>query len=184
MLDGGIYTTVDYPGAAGTVLTSLNPSGEMSGYTCSEATCSFRPFHSFTVSKRGVFSATFDPSLADSSTASTVNASGTVVGAYHTSDGNTHGYVLYHGTYTTLDFGAGIFTFAGAENPQGDVAGVYYDAGFSAGHSFLLSNGVLTSFDPPGTAGYSDASGINPGGVIVGIYIDASGIQHGYVRPP
>jgi hypothetical protein len=43
-------------------------------------------------------------------------------------------------TYTTLDFGAGIFTFAGAENPQGDVAGVYYDAGFSAGHSFLLSD--------------------------------------------
>jgi hypothetical protein len=182
ILSGGNYTTVNYPGAAGTVLTSLNPSGEMSGFTCSEPTCGFRPFHSFTVSRSGVFSATFDPPGADSSTANTVNAPGTVVGAYHTS-GKTHAYQLYHGKYTTLDFGAGTFTFAGAENSQGDIVGVYFDAG-GAGHSFVFSNGVLTSFDPPGTAGFSDASGINPSNTIVGIYIDASGNQHGYIRTP
>jgi len=49
-------------------------------------------------------------------------------------------------------------------------------------HSFLLSNGVFMSFDPPGTVGFSDASGIDPGGVIVGIYFDSAGAEHGYIR--
>ena len=51
-------------------------------------------------------------------------------------------------------------------------------------HSFLLSHGVFTSFDLPGTVGFSDASGINPGGIIVGIYNDAAGNGHGFVRTP
>jgi hypothetical protein len=52
-------------------------------------------------------------------------------------------------------------------------------------HSFLLSNGVFTSFDPPGTGpNGSDAAGINPGGVIVGLFADALGAVHGFIRTP
>jgi hypothetical protein len=51
-------------------------------------------------------------------------------------------------------------------------------------HSFLLNNGTFTSFDPPGTVGFSDASGINPGGIIVGIYFDSAAKEHGYIRTP
>ena len=32
ILNGGKYTTVNAPGAAGTVLTGINPSGEISGF--------------------------------------------------------------------------------------------------------------------------------------------------------
>lgn len=38
-------------------------------------------------------------------------------------------------------------------------------------HSFLLSLGVYTSFDPP-EATLSEASGINGSGLIIGVYVD------------
>ena len=184
ILDGGKYTTLDFPGAAGTTLTGLNPSGEMSGFSCSDPACGTTgnptTNHSFVVSKKGVFTS-FDPPGAVSSTASTVNPSGAVVGAYTDSGGVTHGYLRYHGTFTTIDFPGAIFTFAGANNPEGDIVGVEFDT--SGGHSFLLSNGVFTSFDPPGAV-FSDASGINPGGIIVGIYFDSAVVEHGFIRTP
>jgi len=185
VLNGGKYTTLDFPGAAGTTLTGLNPSGKMSGFSCSDPACgttgNSSTNHSFLVTKKGVFTS-FDPPGAVSSAASTVNPSGAVVGAYTDSGGATHGYLRYHGTFTTIDFPGSIFTFAGGNNPEGDVIGAYVD---TAGvvHSFLLSNSVFTSFDPPG-ATFSDATGINPGGVIVGLYRDAANVQHGFIRTP
>ena len=84
-------------------------------------------------------------------------------------------------TYTTID---SIFTFVGGSNPEGDSVGEYIDTAGVA-HSFLLSNGVFTSFDPPGTGpNGSDATGINPGGVIVGLFADGSGAVHGFIRIP
>ena len=94
-----------------------------------------------------------------------------------------HGYLRYHGTFTTIDFPGATSTFAGANNPEGDIVGEYNDTA-GVGHSFLLSNGVFTSFDPPGTVGFSDAAGINPGGIIVGLYFDSAVNEHGYIRTP
>jgi len=181
ILSGGKYTTLDFPGAAGTVLTGINPSGELSGFSCVVASCATSPFHSFTVSKKGVFTS-FEPSGATSSTASTVSPSGAVVGAYTDSGGVTHGYLLFHGTYATDDFPGSIFTFNGGGNPEGDIAGIYIDTA-GAGHGFLLSNGVYTSFDYPG-ASLTEGTGINAGGVIVGLYTDSAGVAHGFVRTP
>lgn len=68
-----------------------------------------------------------------------------------------HGYELYHGTFTTIDYPGAVFTFVGGANPEGDSVGTYQDTSL-AFHSFLLRNGVFTSFDPPGTVGFSDAA--------------------------
>ena len=186
ILDGSKYTTLDVPGAAGTTLTGLNPSGEISGFSCSDPACgnTGNPStnHSFVRSKKGIFTS-FDPPGAISSTASTVNPSGAVVGAYTDNVGNGHGYLLDHGTFTTIDFPGAIFTFAGGNNAEGNVVGLYTDTA-RVNHSFLLSKGVFTSFDPPGTVGFSDASGINPGGIIVGIYFDSAVVEHGFIRTP
>jgi hypothetical protein len=193
ILSGGNYTTVDYPGAPGSALTGLNPSGELSGYFCSDPACgltgnaSSDVEHSFVLSKKGGIFTTFDPPGATGSVASTVNPSGAVVGAYDTTAEGTcfnfcEGYLLYHGTFVTINFPGGTYTFAGGNNAPGDIVGLWFDTS-GVGHSFLLSNGVYTSFDPPGAV-FSDAAGINPGGVIVGIFFDSSGSEHGYVRTP
>jgi hypothetical protein len=93
ILDNGQYTTVDFPGANGTVLTGRNPSGEMTGFSCVVASCASGTTHSFTASKKGAFKS-FDPPGAVSSTASAVNPSGAIVCAYTDSAGVTHGYLL------------------------------------------------------------------------------------------
>ncbi|MGB2663201.1 MAG: hypothetical protein WAK48_04300 [Candidatus Acidiferrum sp.] len=186
ILDGGKYTVVNAPGAVGTALTGINPSGEESGFTCTDPACgtfgAANTSQSFVISKKGDYTF-FNPPGAISSTASTVNPSGAVVGAYTDSSGVGHGYLLNNGEYTTIDFPGATSTFAGGNNPAGDIAGEYNDTS-GVGHSFLLSKGEFTSFDPPGTVGFSDASGINPGGIIVGIYFDSAGAEHGYIRTP
>jgi hypothetical protein len=186
ILDGTKYTSVDAPGATGTTLSGISPSGEISGFTCSDPACGNlgtpSTNHSFVISKKGDYTF-FDPPGAVSSTASTVNPSGAVVGTYTDSNGVTHGYLLEHGTFTTIDFPGATFTFVGGNNPSGDMVGEYIDTS-GVTHSFLLSKGVFTSFDPPGAVGVSGASGINPGGTIVGLYVDSAGVVHGYVRTP
>jgi len=192
ILSGGDYTTVNYPGAPGTSLTGINPSGELSGLFCSDPACgqtgngSTNVEHSFVVSKKGVFTS-FDPPGATGSLASTVNPSGAVVGAYDTSVEGTcfnvcQGYLLSGEKFVTINFPGSGFTFVGGNNAPGDAVGEYFDSA-GIGHSFLLSHGVFTSFDPPGAI-FSGATGINPGGVIVGIYFDSAFVEHGYIRTP
>lgn len=183
ILANGAYTTLDFPGAPGTVLTGRNPAGEMTGFSCVVASCASGVTHSFTVSTSGAFTS-FDPPGAVSSTASTVNPSGAIVGAYADANGVTHGYRLYQNRFVTIDFPGSLFTFAGGNNPQGDIVGAYsLTKSATVLHSFLLRKGVFTSFDPPGAV-FSDAAGINPGGIIVGLFVDASGAVHGFVRTP
>lgn len=179
VLANGTYTTVNFPGAPGSGLTSVNASGQMSGFSCDAAACNTTT-HSFVMSKKGKFTG-FDPPGAISSLAVTVIASGVVFGSYTDSSGVGHGYELNHGTYTTIDFPGASFTFVGGANSNGESVGEEVTAGVA--HSFLLANGAFTSFDPPGAV-LSDASGINPSGVIVGLFIDSGGVEHGYIRTP
>lgn len=190
VLSGETYATVDYPGAAGTALSSVNPSGEMSGAACSDPACGVfgatNVTHSFLASKKGVFSKTFDPPGAASSTSSVVLPNGAVIGAYTDLSGTTcstqcQGYMLFHGAYATINFPGSSFTFAGGANAEGHVVGIYADAS-GAGHGFLF-NGAYTSFDYPGAI-FTEATGINPGGVIVGLFTDSGNVTHGFIRTP
>jgi hypothetical protein len=189
-LKGTTYTKFDFPGALFTVLTGLNPSGEMVGeYSSASAnpTCGGGPSgacHSFRVSKKGV-PTSFDPPGATSSGASSVNPSGVIVGAYNDASGVLHGYQLdKKGNYTTIDFPGATSTFVGGNNATGAMVGVYVDTS-NVGHSFILSGATYTSFDPSfGGVTLSAASGINPSGVIVGLFFDTAGNEHGYIRTP
>ncbi len=73
----------------------------------------------------------------------------------------------------------------------GAIAGNYYDAS-SVTHGFLLTPyGKMTTFDAPG-AGTGAGQGtyplyttcLNPAGAIVGSYIDANNVYHGFLRNP
>lgn len=181
ILSGGQYRNMDFPGAAGTSLTSINPAGEITGFSCAVASCATGPFQSFTLSKFGAFDG-FNPPGSDNSQATVVNPNGDVVGAFEDSSGAVHGYILNHGTFTTNDFPGATLTFDGGSNATGAIVGEYIDTAGVA-HSFLLSGGTYTSFDPPG-ATLSDATGINPSGVVVGLFADSAGVLHGYIRTP
>jgi hypothetical protein len=185
ILANGHYETVDYPGAAGTSLDGMSPWGEIVGFYCTDSACT--DFHSFSRSVTGKFTS-FDPPGAAISSAAVITPF-EIVGGYWTATPPTnptlHGYVLFNRQFTTIDFpGTGNYgTFCGGANLQGDIVGQYYD---SSGliHSYLLSNGNFTSFDPPQATGGSVATGINVFDVIVGAWLDSAGKEHGYVRTP
>jgi len=61
------------------------------------------------------------------------------------------------------------------------IVGSYRMAGLR--HGFVLDNGTYSTVDFPG-GNSAIAFGINAGGVIVGMYLDSAGAQHGFVMHP
>jgi probable HAF family extracellular repeat protein len=114
-----------------------------------------------------------------------INPQGDIVGYCSDSSGNTHGFLLRNGQFTTFDVPGGegsTFaqpTFAQAINPQGDIVGWYDDSG--GGNGFLLKRGSFTTIDVPG-ASYSSPNGINPEADVVGYYFNnVGGGLHGFL---
>ena len=82
--------------------------------------------------------------------------------------------------YTTFDPPGSVLTKAYGINPSGQIVGGYVNG--TGLHGYLLSGGVFTTVDPPGVGvGGTEAVDINPQGVIVGYYFDASSRVHGYL---
>jgi uncharacterized membrane protein len=80
--------------------------------------------------------------------------------------------------FRSVDLQGATATVALGINPQEDIVGRYVTAG--VGHSYLLSNGVVTTFDVPyGIPGTSAAWGINPEGDIAGLYTDYGTVPGG-----
>ena len=85
-------------------------------------------------------------------------------------------------TYTAVNYpGATLTELIGGPNPQGTSVGGYTLTAGGALHGFTLRDGVFTAFDPPGST-FTTVNFINPRGDIVGAYVDAGGVSHGFVR--
>jgi probable HAF family extracellular repeat protein len=82
-------------------------------------------------------------------------------------------------TFTTIDPPGSVLTLAGGINDSGEIVGRYTD-GAGTVHGFLLSNGVYSSFDVPGSTGFSAGIGVNSNGQIVGDYY-VNQTEHGYL---
>jgi hypothetical protein len=138
-------------------------------------------------------------------TANGIDSRGAVVGWYVDADSVNHGFVRARdGTITTFDVlgagtAAGQGTVALGTNPAGAITGMYFDANCLY-HGFLRDpDGAITTFDAPGantvggicsTATFwlvmqgTAAQAINAAGTIAGIYTDASGVGHVFLRDP
>lgn len=191
ILNGKQYTVINVEGAAGTAISSINDLGEISGFTCSDPACgntgNSSLDQSFVRSPDGKYTF-FNPPGGTSSETSTVSLLGAIVGAYTDNGGSTcsvecQGYLLFLGKYTTISFSGVTFTFATGGNLENDIVGTYISAGVF--HAFLLDHGTYTSFDyPEAGVQFSEATGINALGVIVGLFTDSAGATHGFVRTP
>ena len=134
-----------------------------------------------------------------------IDSRGAVVGWYADSGNVNHGFLRApDGKFTTFDApGAGTGAYQGtvafAINPAGAITGTYFDANCLY-HGFLRApDGKFTTFDAPGggTVGGvcstmtfwlvmegTSAQNINAAGTITGIYTDASGVGHIFLRAP
>jgi uncharacterized membrane protein len=113
-----------------------------------------------------------------------INNSGTVVGDYATSDANLHGFFLSGGTFTGFDIPGAAFTAVLSINNPGDFTGtfIFPPVQTEIQQAFVSVGGTITSFSIP-EAIATLAYDINDSKrLVVGYYIDASGILHGYYR--
>ncbi len=85
-------------------------------------------------------------------------------------------------TLTTFDYPGSTRTNAEAINSDGDIVGRYDVAGGVA-HGYLrTSDGIFSSYDPPGANGWTSANGLNDDGDIVGTYLGLDNRHHGFLR--
>jgi hypothetical protein len=201
----GTLTEFDSTSAVnGTFPFGINPAGEITGYYYDAA---FN-FHGFLASGGNFTEFNFptSPSTPSLSVLATIpegiNPRGEIVGLYTTYDSVTNIFAAHfflrdpNGNFTSFDpdFMPSYATPYNVSNlsinPAGDVTGWYQDAG-GIYHGFVRNhNGTIIAgynFDPLGTsAQYTQAYGINPGGLITGVYLipasTGDGNYHGFLR--
>jgi len=83
------------------------------------------------------------------------------------------GFTYSQGKFTDISIPGATMVNANGINDAGDVVGTYTANGVQ--HGYLLSNGQLTTLDPPGTVSLNTAWGINNAGVITIYGINANG---------
>jgi len=175
-----VITTFDYPGTGNqTQPQKINERGDIVGIFVDSSGVA-RGFVRFS---DGSFSAPIvDPNDTVGFTEGRgINNRRTVVGDYATSDGNLHGFFLSGGTFTGFDIPGATFTAVLSINNPGDFTGTFVD-GSGIQQAFVSVGGTLTSFSVPG-APATLAYDINDSKrLVVGYYVDASGVLHGQYR--
>jgi len=176
-----VITTFDYPGTGNqTEPQKINSRGDIVGVYLDSLGVS-RGFVRFS---NGTFSAPIvDPNDTVGFTEGRgINNLRTVVGDYASSDGNQHGFFLSGGTFTEYDVPGAPTTNVLGINDAGDFTGGFSNSDNTILYAFVSVGGTITSFTVPGTS-FTLAYQINNSKqLVVGYYIDGSGILHGYYR--
>jgi hypothetical protein len=110
-----------------------------------------------------------------------INNSGTVVGDYATADANDHGFFLSGGTFTEYDIPGALSTNVLGINDPANFTGTF-DPGNGILQAFVNIGGTVTSFSVPAAVSTLAYEINNNKKLVVGYYIDGSGVLHGYYR--
>ena len=106
---------------------------------------------------------------------------GTILGCRHLHDtmGSMKGIMIAGDQVMERDENASMNNGA---TPDGHlIVGLYTAMGSSGMSAYTIENGTFTPFTVPGSTS-TNAWDVNPRGDIVGVYADAAGAAHGYVR--
>src|SRR6201988_4709752 len=175
-----VITTFDYPGTGNITLPQkINERGDVVG----EFIDSSGVTRGFVRFSDGSFSAPIvDPNDTVGFTEGRgINNSRTVCGDYATSDGNSHGFFLSGGTFTEYDVAGAVSTVVLGINDAASFTGGF-DPGSGIFQGYVSVGGTITSFSVPGALLTLAYEINNSNQLVVGYYIDSSGILHGYFR--
>lgn len=174
--DGGCFVSFDYPSPAiWTDAYGITPQGEIVGqYGLADNT-----IHGFLLRNGEFFPIEVEGQ--PNTMPAKIAPNGTIVGCNHvTGIKNMHGFVLT-ADGVTLDPDVG--TMYNGVNPQGDIAGIYYDPPqkWVVVRSFVIHQGLKRWFPLPDGSTAMLAQDINAAGDVVGRYKDAAGNIHGFL---
>ncbi len=170
-LTNGAYATVDPAGSVnGSSLVSLNNAGQVLGFSNTATPPNFGNYYLFS---KGSFSAFPPPSanIPAGASLSFYNDVGAIAGQTATS-----AFIAQGGTVTTIVPPNGNSVSINTINNSNSVVGGYFPtvppSPTANQEGFLLANGVFTPIFVPGSA-FTEATGINDNGVVVGYYDQA-----------
>src|SRR5689334_8690435 len=176
-------TKIDFPNAIGTSVQGTNSRGDIVGSYISAD----KATHGFLLS-RGQFISIDFPGAAFTEVWG-ISTHGDILGDYSgtlTGSGPHHGFVLSRdGVFTTIDFPGAVSSYAVGMNSQGDILGSH-NFSDNVNHNFVMSrsqfpnSGQFTQLEDVPGAGTTVAIAIM-GRDVVGGYIDASRIGHGFL---
>jgi YVTN family beta-propeller protein len=173
------FQPLDVPDSIRTNPQAINNAGQIVGsYDSSDAVR-----HGFLRQANGVF-VTIDPAGSTLTVAIGISDLGVIVGAWEDASGRLHGFTQSPGgTFSIVDFPGAVDTALTGINDSGTIVGGYDLGDQTTNISFVLRQGVFTSFEDPAAASMQTVgNGINDAGVISGFYMDAAGNTHGFAR--
>jgi hypothetical protein len=171
------FVVEDYPGAAQTQVVAINDNRATAGFYVDASGTN----HGF-IKANGAFKTFDDPNTG----AGTVNQllglndSGTAVGFYVDANGLNHGYTLDSatGAFTEIHPPRGSNTIITGINVNGDIVGfTTLPNGKTVG--YFKGEGKVIEFSCPGATA-TTPFGINAYDEVVGSYVDAAGLTHGF----
>jgi uncharacterized membrane protein len=176
-----VITTFDYPGTGNSTLPQkINERGDVVGeYLDSNGVA--RAFVRF--SDGSYSDPIVDPNDDVGFTEGRgINNSRTINGDYLISDGTLHSFFLSNGTFTEYDVPNTVQTNLLSVNDNGDFTGAFDPDGSGIFQAFVSVGGTLTSWSIPGALGSFAYEINNSKQLVVGYFIDSSGILHGQYR--
>ncbi len=169
-----IFETIEVPGVDFLEVAASNDFGDYAGNTRSpdgEKTIGFTLID-------GIFT-TYDFPGSVNTFFYALDNTGKAAGHYKDIDGLYHGVILESGELRQYDFpGAAETHIYGISDETGALSGNIVDA---AGVSHAFSGDLIITF-PGAVQTYGDF--VNAAGTVVGSYIDADGMFHGFIRNP
>ena len=169
-----IFGTIEVPGVDFLEVAASNDFGDYAGNTRSpdgEKTIGFTLID-------GVFS-TYDFPGSQNTYFYALGNNGNAAGHYKDSNGLYHGVILENGELRQYNFpGAAETHIYGLSDETGALSGNIVDA---AGVSHAFSGDLIITF-PGAVNTYGDF--VNAAGAVVGSYVDADGMFHGFIRHP
>jgi hypothetical protein len=187
----GIYTLVDSPSEgsgynAVTEIWGLNDKGAAVGFYVNSSGVQV-PFE---LDIKTLKFTDVTPPGATSGVATGINGKAEIVGWDATPSKPIRGFFDQAGTYYPFSAPGAQATYPMSINLQDQVVGYYAD-GTGAMHGFVMTNPswgggkqIWQTIDEPNAAAGTWVTGINMHDQICGYYVDASGVQHGFVADP
>ena len=114
-----------------------------------------------------------------------INNTGTTDGFYVDNNNVTHGFTDIHGQFATVDYAGSAFNQLLGQNDMNQAAGYYSLSPDNTTPDFPYiydeQGGVFEVISIPQASQGAQATGINNSQQICGFYIDANGVNHGFL---
>ncbi len=171
------FETINYPGDTFTQTLGINNSGTIAGYHGATVN------KGFTRARSGTFTNENFPNSAQTQVIG-INNDDKTAGFYIGANGNTHGFTDFRGIFQKVDYPGTPFNQLLSQNDFGQAAGYYSTKADGSGpdHAYIYDEfgGVFALLNIPGSTS-AQATGINNSGRVCGFFVDANGVNHGWL---